>query len=237
MLTIKNLTAGYGGISAIREIDISVEQGAIAAIIGANGAGKSTLLKAVSGLVEKKAGRIVFNGKDIHNLPAERIVGLGLCQVAEGHQIFSHMTVMDNLELGAYLYHKRRHRREIRERTDQMFTFFPILERRAAQIAGTLSGGEQQMLAIARALMSRPKMLLLDEPSMGLAPIIVQEILEIVLRLKTMGMTILLVEQNAGAALRIADYAYVLETGRVSLEGAAHALAHDPKVKKAYLGG
>jgi branched-chain amino acid transport system ATP-binding protein len=236
MLKIENLCAGYSKIPAIKNISVHVPQGQVVSIIGANGAGKSTLLKAVSGLIENKSGSVVFNGRSILKLSADRIVSLGLSQVAEGRQIFAHMRVTDNIELGAYLYHNRRHREEIRQRTEQVYSMFPILAKRSGQIAGSLSGGEQQMLAIARALMTRPKLLLLDEPSMGLAPIIVQEILTIVTQLNEMGTTILLVEQNARAALQVADYAYVLETGQVVLEGAAADLLNDPKVKAAYLG-
>jgi branched-chain amino acid transport system ATP-binding protein len=237
MLEIVKLSAGYGPIPAIREISLEVPEGRVVSIIGANGAGKSTLLKAVSGLNANKSGRIMFKGRNITELPADRIVGLGLSQVAEGRQIFAHMSVADNIQLGAYLYHRRRHRAEIRERIDQVYAMFPVLAKRAKQIAGTLSGGEQQMLAIGRALMTRPKLLLLDEPSMGLAPIVVQEIFRTIEKLNAMGMTILLVEQNARAALQIADLAYVLETGQVVLEGPAAKLLNDPKVKAAYLGG
>ena len=237
MLEIEKLSAGYGPIPAIREVSLEVPEGRVVSIIGANGAGKSTLLKAVSGLNANKSGRILFQGRNIGNLAADRIVGLGLSQVAEGRQIFAHMSVADNIQLGAYLYYRRRHRAEIKERTDKVYAMFPILAKRAKQIAGTLSGGEQQMLAIGRALMTRPKLLLLDEPSMGLAPIVVQEIFHTIETLNGMGMTILLVEQNARAALQIADFAYVLETGQVVLKGPAAQLLSDPKVKAAYLGG
>jgi len=237
MLQIENLKAAYGKITALKGISLHVAEGQVVSIIGANGAGKSTLLKAISGLIKNKTGRIAFNGQEITHLPADRVVGLGLSQVAEGRQIFAHMTVKDNIDLGAYLYHKKRNRDEICNRIDQVYAMFPILKRRAGQISGTLSGGEQQMLAIARALMTRPRLLLLDEPSMGLAPLIVKEILCSIKELNNMGTTILLVEQNAGAALQIADYGYVLETGRMVLEGKAATLLNDPKVKEAYLGG
>ena len=236
MLTIKKLNAAYGKIPALKNISLEVRSGQVVSIIGANGAGKSTLLKAVSGLVKDTSGQILFNGREIIRLPADRIVGLGLSQVAEGRQIFAHMTVKDNIDLGAYLYYQRRNRTLIQERIDQIYTLFPILKRRAQQISGTLSGGEQQMLAIARALMTRPRLLLLDEPSMGLAPLIVKEIFSIIRELNTMGTTILLVEQNARAALQIADYGYVLETGRIVLDGSADMLLGDAKVKAAYLG-
>ena len=237
MLEIKNLTAGYGKIAALNGISLGVTQGQVVSIIGANGAGKTTLLKAVSGLLKNKNGQILFNGQDITHRAADRIVGLGLSQVAEGRQIFGHMSVEDNIHLGAYLYHKRRNRAEITDRIDQVYAMFPILQRRARQISGSLSGGEQQMLAIARALMTRPRLLLLDEPSMGLAPLIVREIFNTIKDLNAMGTTILLVEQNARAALQIADYGYVLETGRIVLQGHPDQLLGDPKVKAAYLGG
>ena len=237
MLEIRNLTAGYGSIAAIRDVSLVVPEKRVVSIIGTNGAGKSTLLKAISGLNRQCSGEILFDGKSIINQSANRIVALGLSQVAEGRQIFAHMTVEDNIHLGAYLYHNRKHREEIRERMDQVFAMFPVLNRRARQIAGSLSGGEQQMLAIGRALMTRPRLLLLDEPSMGLAPIIVNEILDTIGELNRLGMTILLVEQNARAALRIADTAYVMETGQIVLDGPADTLLDDPKVKAAYLGG
>lgn len=237
MLEIKNLSTAYGKITALRQISLSVKEGQVVSIIGANGAGKSTLLKAVSGLIKGREGQVIFNGEDIIHLPADRIVGLGLSQVAEGRQIFAHMTVKDNIDLGAYLYYKRRNRGEIQQRIERVYALFPILKKRAGQISGSLSGGEQQMLAIARALMTRPRLLLLDEPSMGLAPLIVNEIFSIVKELNGMGTTILLVEQNARAALQIADYGYVLDTGRIVLEGEAGKLLDDPKVKAAYLGG
>lgn len=237
MLQIKNLNAAYGKISALKEISLHVAEGQVVSIIGANGAGKSTLLKAISGLIEDKAGEVIFNGQEIIRLAVDRIVGLGLSQVAEGRQIFAHMSVKDNIDLGAYLYYKCRHREEIRQRMAKIYDMFPILKRRANQVSGTLSGGEQQMLAIARALMTRPRLLLLDEPSMGLAPLIVKEIFGIIKELNDMGTTILLVEQNARAALQIADYGYVLETGRIVLEGEAAKLLDDPKVTHAYLGG
>ncbi len=236
MLQINNLSAAYGKVSALKEISLNVGEGQVVSIIGANGAGKSTLLKAISGLMNDKTGQIIFNGQDIIHMPADRIVGLGLSQVAEGRQIFSHMTVKDNIDLGAYLYHKRCNRKEIADRIEKVYALFPILKRRVDQISGSLSGGEQQMLAIARALMTRPRLLLLDEPSMGLAPLIVKEIFAIVKELNTMGTTILLVEQNARAALQVADYGYVLETGRLVLEGESGALLDDGKVRAAYLG-
>jgi branched-chain amino acid transport system ATP-binding protein len=237
MLEIDKLSAGYGAITAIKEVSLTVQAGRLVTIIGANGAGKSTLLKAISGLNRQKEGSIQFDGRSIGDLPADRIVGLGLSQVAEGRQIFAHMNVEDNVLLGAFLYYRRSNREEIRRRSEQVYALFPILAKRKKQIAGSLSGGEQQMLAIGRALMTRPKLMLLDEPSMGLAPIVVQEIFHTIQRLNEEGMTILLVEQNARAALQIADFAYVLETGQVVLEGPAAKLINEPRVKAAYLGG
>jgi branched-chain amino acid transport system ATP-binding protein len=237
MLEVDNLCVGYAAISALKGISLKVYKGQIVAIIGANGAGKTTLLKTISGLMSQQSGTITFEGQNISHRPADYIVSLGLVQVAEGRQIFAHMSVADNIRLGAYLYYKRRNLPEIRERMDQLHSIFPILAKRSRQIAGTLSGGEQQMLAIARALMTRPKLLLLDEPSMGLAPIVVREILAVVRQLNQMGATILLVEQNARAALNVADYGYVLETGKVVLEGPAKELSRDSRVTTAYLGG
>jgi branched-chain amino acid transport system ATP-binding protein len=236
MLEIKDLNVAYGKVQALKGISLTVTKGQLVSIIGANGAGKSTLLKAISGLVPGRTGRVMFRGQNIVYQSADRIVGLGLSQVAEGRQIFAHMSVEDNIHLGAYLYHKRRNRAEIDQRMKRVYAMFPILQRRAKQISGTLSGGEQQMLAIARALMTRPQLLLLDEPSMGLAPLVVKEIFQITKELNAMGTTILLVEQNARAALQIADYGYVLETGRIVLEGGGQLLLNDPKVKAAYLG-
>jgi branched-chain amino acid transport system ATP-binding protein len=237
MLEVDNLYVRYAAISALKGISLKVSQGQIVAIIGANGAGKSTLLKTISGLMSQQSGIITFEGQNISHRPADYIVSLGLVQVAEGRQIFAHMSVADNIRLGAYLYYKRRNLPEIRERMDQLHSIFPILAKRSRQIAGTLSGGEQQMLAIARAIMTRPKLLLLDEPSMGLAPIVVREILAVVRQLNQMGTTILLVEQNARAALNVADYGYVLEIGKVVLEGPAKELSRDSRVTTAYLGG
>ena len=237
MLNIEGLRAFYGNIPALKGVSIEIPTGKVVSIIGANGAGKSTLLKAISGLIKTKEGSIRLKGQEIALLPADKIVSLGVSQVPEGRQIFSHLTVLDNIHLGAYLYFKRRNRVEIKERIDRIYEMFPILEKRSKQIAGTLSGGEQQMLSIARALMGRPDLLLLDEPSMGLAPLIVKEIFSVIHRLNKSGTTILLVEQNARAALYVAHYAYVLETGEIVLEGLACDLLDNPKVKAAYLGG
>jgi len=237
MLRLENLSAYYGSIAALKGVSIGVPKGEVVSIIGANGAGKSTLLKAISGLIKNQQGRVLYKGGDIAGLPANKIVALGISQVPEGRQIFAHLTVQDNIDLGAYLYYKRRNRREIQERIDYIFKLFPILKRRSKQIAGTLSGGEQQMLAISRAMMGRPELLLLDEPSMGLAPLIVREIFSVIKQLNESGTTILLVEQNAKAALNVADHAFVIETGEIVLEGLARDLMDNPKVKEAYLGG
>ena len=237
MLRIENLYANYDSIAALKGVSIEVPRGEIVSIIGANGAGKSTLLKAISGLIKTQQGRIVYKDNDIAGKPANKIVALGISQVPEGRQIFAHLSVQDNIHLGAYLYFKRRNRADIEERIEEVYQMFPILKRRIKQVAGTLSGGEQQMLAIARALMGRPELLLLDEPSMGLAPLIVREILGVIEQLNKAGTTILLVEQNAKAALNVANHAFVLETGEIVLTGLATELLNDPKVKEAYLGG
>ena len=237
MLKVENLRAYYDSIPALKGVSIDVPNGEVVSIIGANGAGKSTLLKSISGLMKSKEGDILYKDQDIFALSANKIVSLGISQVPEGRQIFGHLTVQDNINLGAYLYFKRRNRSEIKDRTEKIFRLFPVLKQRTKQIAGTLSGGEQQMLAIARALMGRPELLLLDEPSMGLAPLIVKEIFSVIKQLNESGTTILLVEQNAKAALNVAQHAFVLETGEIVLEGLASELLDDPKVKAAYLGG
>lgn len=237
MLKISKLNAYYDKIQALKSISIDVPEGKIVSIIGANGAGKSTLLKSISGLIQSKNGQIVYQGKNISSLSPDKIVGLGISQVPEGRQIFIHLSVLDNIHLGAFLYYKRRNKDDIKNRIKDIYQIFPILEKRSHQIAGTLSGGEQQMLAIARALMGRPELLLLDEPSMGIAPIIVKEILTVIKELNKLGTTILLVEQNARAALEIANHSYVLENGEIALEGLAQELIDNPKVKEAYLGG
>ncbi len=237
MLRIEELNAAYDTIPVLKNVSIHVPQGKVVSIIGANGAGKSTLLKTISGLMKINSGRIVYGEQNIAGLPAHRIVGLGISQVPEGRQIFAHLTVQDNINLGAYLYYKRRNRPKIDERIRYIYKIFPILQKRAKQIAGTLSGGEQQMLAIARALMGQPELLLLDEPSMGIAPLIVREIFNVIQQLNQSGTTILLVEQNARAALKVAHHSYVLENGEVALEGLASELLDNPKVKEVYLGG
>ena len=237
MLRIDGLSASYGSIQVLKGISIQVPKGKVVSIIGANGAGKTTLLKSISGLMKIKEGRVVYKEKDIAGLPANRIVGLGVSQVPEGRQIFSHLSVQDNIHLGAYLYFKRRNRLEIQKRVERLYDIFPVLKDRTKQIAGTLSGGEQQMLAIARALMGQPELLLMDEPSMGIAPLIVREIFDVIQQLNQSGTTILLVEQNARAALKVAHYSYVLERGEIVLEGLAKELLDNPKVKEVYLGG
>ena len=237
MLTIDSLSAAYGSIRVLKEVSLKVPAGKVVSIIGANGAGKSTLLKCISGLMKSSTGRILYKERNIAGMPANRIVGLGILQVPEGRQIFAHLTVLDNIKLGAYHYFKRSNRLEIKERMARVYEMFPILEKRSKQIAGTLSGGEQQMLAIGRALMGRPELLLLDEPSMGIAPLIVREIFNVVKQLNESGTTVLLVEQNARAALKVAHHSYVLERGEIVLEGLAAELLDNPKVKEHYLGG
>jgi len=235
MLRIRNLYAYYGSVTALSGVTCHIKEGEIVALIGANGAGKTTLLNAICGLVRKK-GEVTFQGREVSRLSAERLVGLGISQVPEGRQLFAPMTVAENLELGAYLRHGRHAKADIADDLDRVFTLFPVLKDRQSQLAGTMSGGEQQMLAIARALMARPRLLLLDEPSLGLAPLVVENILATISRLKNEGMTIMLVEQNARAALKVAERAYVLETGRIILSGSAQDLLADRQVTRAYLG-
>jgi branched-chain amino acid transport system ATP-binding protein len=232
MLTLSDIFVSYGMIAALKGVSLEVRQGEIVALIGANGAGKSTTLMSISGIAGLQAGAITFNGRAITGLPSHEIVGLGICQVPEGRHIFPRMTVRENLEMGAFLEDTRR----LDEDMARVFAMFPVLEERNRQLGGTLSGGEQQMLAIGRALMSRPKLLLLDEPSLGLAPIIVSRIFKIIEEISRQGTTILLVEQNAKAALRLASRAYVMESGRIVMQGPASDLANDPGIKKAYLG-
>ncbi|NLX00973.1 MAG: ABC transporter ATP-binding protein [Syntrophomonadaceae bacterium] len=234
MLQVKEIDVYYGAIHALKKLSLEVEQGSIVTLIGANGAGKTTTLKSISGLLRPKTGSIVFKGTDINKVAPEKIVGLGISQVPEGRRVFSTMTVMENLEMGAYL---RRDKKGMADDMENVFTRFPRLKERRKQLAGTLSGGEQQMLAIGRALMARPQLMLMDEPSMGLAPLLVKEIFSIVKDINERGTTILLVEQNANMALSIADKAYVIETGEIVLQGNAQELMNSPEVKKAYLGG
>lgn len=234
MLSVTNLNVFYGAIHALHDIHFEVEVGEIVTLIGANGAGKTTALHSVSGLVPSKTGAVTFMGQSVKGAPPNRIVEMGLVQVPEGRRIFANLTVMENLEMGAYV---RKDSLGIKQDFEMVFTRFPRLRERRKQIAGTLSGGEQQMLAIGRALMARPKLMLMDEPSMGLAPLLVKEIFEIIKEINKSGTTILLVEQNAHMALSIAHRAYVLETGRIVLEGPAKELAQNKQVRKAYLGG
>jgi branched-chain amino acid transport system ATP-binding protein len=234
VLEVKEIEVYYGAIHALKKLSISVEQGSIVTLIGANGAGKTTTLKTISGLLRARTGSIMYKNQDITHVPPEKIVGLGISQVPEGRRVFPSMSVMENLEMGAYL---RKDKKEVAKDIDNVFTRFPRLKERYKQMAGTLSGGEQQMLAIGRALMARPELLLMDEPSMGLAPLLVKEIFEIIKDINERGTTILLVEQNANMALSIADKAYVIETGEIVLEGTAQELMNSEQVKKAYLGG
>jgi branched-chain amino acid transport system ATP-binding protein len=235
MLEVKNLHVSYGAINALHGISLSVKPGSIVTLIGANGAGKSTTLRAISGLVKPKSGEIFYGGRNITGLPAHEVVKLGLSHVPEGRMIFSNLTVHENLLMGAYL---QRDKTVIQSELEFVFATFPRLKERDKQIAGTLSGGEQQMLAIGRAMMSKPKFLMMDEPSLGIAPLLVKTIFEKIVEInRERGITILLVEQNANLALEISHYGYVLETGRIILENQSAALRQDPKVRSAYLGG
>ncbi|WP_054696089.1 ABC transporter ATP-binding protein [Syntrophomonas palmitatica] len=234
MLRIDEIDVYYGAIHALKRLSLEVEEGSIVTLIGANGAGKTTTLKTVSGLLRPKTGRILFNNNDITKIPPEKIVGLGISQVPEGRRVFPSLSVLENLEMGAYL---RKDKKAIAADMENVFSRFPRLRERSKQLAGTLSGGEQQMLAIGRALMARPSLMLMDEPSMGLAPLLVKEIFSIIKEINQRGTTILLVEQNANMALSIADKAYVIETGEIVLQGRAQELMNSEEVKKAYLGG
>lgn len=234
MLEVKDIDVYYGAIHALKKLSITVEQGSIVTLIGANGAGKTTTLKTISGLLRPRTGSITFKGQELTKVPPEKIVGLGISQVPEGRRVFASMSVQENLEMGAYL---RTDKKGVASDMENVFTRFPRLKERYKQLAGTLSGGEQQMLAIGRALMARPELLLMDEPSMGLAPLLVKEIFEIIQDINQRGTTILLVEQNANMALSIAHQAYVIETGEIVLSGSAQELMNSEEVKKAYLGG
>jgi branched-chain amino acid transport system ATP-binding protein len=234
MLAVERLEVAYGRTAALKGIDIRVDEGTVVSLIGANGAGKTTTMRALSGLLRPAAGRIAFDGADITGMPAHRIAALGMRHVPEGRQIFAGLTVAENLSVGAWLEPVAAERAR---RQEDVLARFPRLRERLGQLAGSMSGGEQQMLALGRALMGAPRLLLLDEPSMGLAPLFVEEIFAIIADLRREGRTILLVEQNASAALEVADYAFVLETGRIVLEGPAAAVATDPAVVAAYLGG
>lgn len=234
MLELKGVVSGYGNITALKSIDLSVPEGKIVSLIGANGAGKSTTMRTIMGLVKAREGSISFLGQDLNKLKTHEIVKAGISLVPEGRQILQDMTVYENLEMGAYI---RKDKAGIEEDIKKVFKRFPILDERSYQLGGTLSGGQQQMLAIGRALMARPKLLLLDEPSMGLAPLVVNEIFEVIKEISQEGTTVLVVEQNVRQALKIADYAYVLETGKMVLDGSAEEVRHDPRVMEAYLGG
>ena len=234
MLKVENLSVHYGMIQAVRDVSFEVNEGEVVSLIGANGAGKTTILRTLSGLVRPSAGKIQFLGKEIQKLPAQKIVAGGLSQVPEGRHVFPGLTVMENLQMGAFL---KKNREENQANLKKVFSRFPRLEERKNQDAATLSGGEQQMLAMGRALMSTPKLLLLDEPSMGLAPIFIQEIFDIIQDIQKQGTTVLLIEQNANKALAISDRGYVLETGKIVLSGTGKELAASDEVRKAYLGG
>ncbi|MDO5540699.1 MAG: ABC transporter ATP-binding protein [Eubacteriales bacterium] len=233
MLEVKDLEVCYGMIQAIKGISFEVNEGEVIALIGANGAGKTTTLHTITGLLSPKSGSVIFNGQDITKIPAHKIVGLGMAHVPEGRRVFAQFTVLQNLKMGAYT---RTDKNEIEESLEMVYKRFPRLEERKNQLAGTLSGGEQQMLAMGRALMSKPRIILMDEPSMGLSPILVNEIFDIIQSVSASGTTVLLVEQNAKKALSIADRAYVLETGKIVLDGDAKVLMNDDSIKKAYLG-
>jgi len=236
MLEVRGLNSFYGAVQALKNVSITVKKGDIITIIGANGAGKTTLLKTISGLIRDHNGKILYQEKSLSGLLPGEIVALGICLVPEGRQLFGHLSVLDNLKLGAYLYFDRKHKGEIGENIEKVYAIFPILKNRRRQLSGTLSGGEQQMLAIGRAMMSRPKLMMMDEPSMGLAPLMVREIFRVIGELHHDGTTILLVEQNARAALKMGVFGYVLETGEIVLQGDTNILLEDEKVKHAYLG-
>ncbi len=235
MLELHDLSVSYGGITALHGISLKVEQGSIVTLVGANGAGKTTTLRAISGLAKPSSGRITYKDRDIHGLPPHKIVALGIAQSPEGRLVFSNLTVLENLKMGAYL---RKDKAAFAKDFDFIFGIFPRLKERQSQLAGTLSGGEQQMLAIGRALMSKPELLLLDEPSLGIAPLLTKTIFEQIVAInRELNLTILLVEQNANLALEVSHYGYVLETGKIILQDTAAALRENPKVREAYLGG
>ncbi|MDP9582396.1 branched-chain amino acid transport system ATP-binding protein [Burkholderia sp. 567] len=233
MLKIKGLQVNYGGIQAVKGVDMEVRQGELVTLIGANGAGKTTTMKAITGLKPYSAGDIEYDGKSIKGVPSHELLKRGLAMVPEGRGIFARMSIIENMQMGAYL---RNDNEQIKKDVDRMFGFFPRLKERATQLAGTLSGGEQQMLAMSRAILSKPKLLLLDEPSMGLSPIMVEKIFEVVREISKEGITVLLVEQNARLALQAADRGYVMDSGTVTMEGDAKQMLDDPKVRAAYLG-
>ncbi len=233
MLTLENISVNYDAIEALTDISLHVEQGEVVTLIGANGAGKTTTLRTITGLLEPKEGRVMYEGKEISGMATHKLVPMGIAMSPEGRGVFANLSVRENLEMGAFI---RKDKKGIADDMERGFTLFPRLKEREQQKAGTLSGGEQQMLAMARALMSRPRLLLLDEPSLGLAPLVVHTIFEAIEQIRKEGATILLVEQNANAALHHSDRAYVLETGRIVMEGNSKELAQDPRVKEAYLG-
>ena len=233
MLTLENISVSYGAIRALKGVSMRVEQGEVITLIGANGAGKTTTLRTITGLLAPREGRVTYEGADISGAATHRLVSRGIAMSPEGRGVFANLTVRENLQMGAYL---KKNKREIGEDLERGFGMFPRLKERESQKAGTLSGGEQQMLAMARALMSRPRLLLLDEPSLGLAPLVVHTIFEAIDEIRGQGMTVLLVEQNAHAALKHSDRAYVLETGKIVMEGPSKELAADPRIKEAYLG-
>ncbi|MBA3423709.1 MAG: ABC transporter ATP-binding protein [Rubrobacter sp.] len=233
LLEVENVHSYYGNIQALRGVSLSVEEGEVVTLIGSNGAGKTTTLRSIHGVLQPREGKVIFDGEEIQGLPAHDMIGRGIAQSPEGRKIFSRMSVLENLEMGAF---HRNDRSGIREDMDRVYELFPRLKERTKQEAGTMSGGEQQMLAIGRALMSRPKLLLLDEPSMGLAPVLVERIFDIIKEINAQGTTILLVEQNANVALEIATRGYVMETGSIVTSASAEKLRKDPKVREAYLG-
>ena len=233
MLEVKDLHVSYGGIRALRGVNLEVPDGRIVTLIGANGAGKSTLLRTISGLVKAESGSITYDGKELLGMPINKILELGIAQVPEGRRVFTNLSVLENLKIGAYL---RKDKAGIQKDIEWVYELFPRLQERSWQMAGTLSGGEQQMLAVGRALMSRPKLLMLDEPSLGLAPLVVKGIFEIIREINRQGVTVLLIEQNANMALKTADLAYVLETGEITLHGTGAELLTNEAVKRAYLG-
>jgi len=236
VLTIRNLDVAYGAVTVLRRVSLHVNAGQIVALVGANGAGKTTLLKAITGLVRPRGGDVLLDGRSILRAGTERTVALGCSLVPEGRQVFGDMTVRENLLLGAHVQLRRGRRDEVREDLARLFAMFPVLERRERQLAGTLSGGEQQMLAMGRALMARPALLMLDEPSMGLAPLVVKDVFDAIVRISRAGSTVLLVEQNARAALKVAHRGYVLETGRIVLQGTSEELLANQDMQRAYLG-
>ena len=233
MLKVENLVVSYGGIEALKGISLNVPEGKIITLIGANGACKSTLLRTIIGLVKPESGKISYNEKEITSLNSQKIVTTGITLVPEGRRVFSNLTVLENLKIGAYM---RNDKAEIEKDIEWIYGMFPRLQERNWQLAGTLSGGEQQMLAVGRALMCRPKLIMMDEPSLGLAPLVIKDIFRIIQEINAKGMTILLIEQNANMALKIADWAYVLETGRITMEGTGKELLENPQIREAYLG-